>query len=456
VNQWDAPTMAVAPKTLEASLREIEYRFKQAKKDLDKEAKDKYAKDLKQKRKVDRLVRTYGEFEDQVDRQCAEIQEAAAAEYAAIREPVMMQRAEDHAEAVAAGMARRRALEMSVEEQLEELSKTVNRALNHKVWDQARDNRKVASEIEGEMVATMQINMGPHDPHGAEEGGRNYFEAVAGVEGRVRLDIKRQEQRDREAAERASESAAIKAAHAAARRGRTEMKRRQLAKAGKVAAWAVDELVREASRIGQSNLDDAQAQRDAEAKKFMEDFERQQAEEEAAANTPAAIAAREAQLLAASAQGIKKPAKYQSDKGVSFLQRRLANKGKMRAQVARAAREKAEAEAAKAKAEEDEVRMTQATYTRHSLRLAFFPFSDLNAHSGWWPRGSSVGTDLVLLSCGACDQIVARKAAEEKAAADALAAKKAAEQQAAAAALKAKADAAAAKEEAMRRRLGLA
>jgi hypothetical protein len=355
MNQWDKPSMAVAPETLDVPLREIEFRFRQAKKDLDKEAKDKFAAELKQKRKVDRLVRTYGEFEDQVSQQCTGIQEAAAAQYAAIREPVMLQRAEAHAEAVAAGQARRRALEMSVEEQLEELSQTVNRALNHKVWDQARDNRKVASEIEGEMVATMQINMGPHDPHGAEEGGRNYFEAVAGVEGRVRLDIKRQEQRDREAAERASESAAVKAAHAAARHGRIEMKRRQLATAAKVATWAVDEMVRDASRVGQSNLDQAQAERDAAAKKFMEDFERQQAEEEAAANTPAAIAAREAQLLADAAQGKKTHAKYEADKGISFLQRRLANKGKLRAQVERAAKEKAEEEAAKVKAEEDEV-----------------------------------------------------------------------------------------------------
>eukprot|EP01046_Picozoa_sp_COSAG06_P118831 COSAG06_NODE_66040_length_255_cov_0.878205_1_plen_73_part_01 len=73
------------------------------------------------------------------------------------------------------------------------------------MWEQARDNRKVAKEIEGEMVETMKINLGPHDPHGAEEGARNYFEAVAGVEGRVRLDLKQQEQRDREEAERASE-----------------------------------------------------------------------------------------------------------------------------------------------------------------------------------------------------------------------------------------------------------
>ena len=367
--------MAVAPRTLQAPLKEIEFRFKQAKKDLDKQAKDTYAKELKQKRKVDNLVKTHGEFEDQVDRQCAEIQEAAAAEYAAIREPVMMQRAEDHAEAVAAGMARRRALEMSVEEQLEELSKTVNRALNHKVWDQARDNRKIASEIEGEMVATMQIDMGPHDPHGAEEGGRNYFEAVAGVEGRVRLDIKRQEQRDREASERASESAAVKAAHVAARRGRIEMKRRRLASAEKVASWAVDELVREASRIGQSNLDEAQAQRDAAAKKFMEDFERQQAEEEAAANTPEAIAAREAQLLADSAQGKQKPARFQTDKGVGFLQRRLAKKGKVRAQVERTAREKAEAAAAKAKAEEEEVSMTHLQLISVYSSQSFYPRS---------------------------------------------------------------------------------
>ena len=61
-----------------------------------------------------------------------------------------------------------------------------------------------------------------------------------------------------------------------------------------------------------------------------------------------------------------------------------------------------------------------------------------------------------MMSCCVCDQIAERKAAEEKAVADAVAAKKAAEQQAAAAALKAKADAAAAREEAMRRRLGLA
>ena len=375
MNQWDKPSMAVAPETLDVSLREIEFRFRQAKKDLDKEAKDKYAAELKQKRKVDRLVRTYGEFEDQVSHQCAEIQEAAAAQYAAVREPVMLQRSEAHAEAVAAGQARRRALEMSVDEQLEELSKTVSRALNHKVWDQARDNRKVASEIEGEMVATMQINMGPHDPHGAEEGGRNYFEAVAGVEGRVRLDIKRQEQRDREAAERASESAAIKAAHVAARRGRIEMKRRQLASAAKVATWAVDEMVRDASRVGQSNLDQAQAERDAAAKKFMEEFERQQAEEEAAANTPAAIAAREAQLLADSAQGKKIHAKYEADKGISFLQRRLANKGKIRAQVERAAKEQAEEEAAKVKAEEEEVsRPAQRTHdscTPHPAPLIF-------------------------------------------------------------------------------------
>jgi hypothetical protein len=54
------------------------------------------------------------------------------------------------------------------------------------------------------------------------------------------------------------------------------------------------------------------------------------------------------------------------------------------------------------------------------------------------------------------EQTAAKKAAEEKAAADAIAAKKAADEKAVADALKAKADAAAAKEEAMRRRLGLA
>lgn len=379
MNRWDTPTMAVAPETLDIPLREIEFRYKQAKKDLDKEANDKYAQELKQKRKVDRLVRTYGEFEDQVNHQCSEIREAAAAEYAAIREPVMLKRAKDHAEAVSAGQARRRALEMSMEEQLEELSKTVEKALNHKVWDQARDNRKVASEIESEMVATMQINLGPHDPHGAEEGGRNYFEAVAGVEGRVRLDIKRQEQRDREAAERAAERAAIKAAHVAARRGRSEMKRRQLASAEKVAAWVVGKLVRDASHVGQSNLDRFQAERDAAAKKFMEDFERQQAEEEAAANTPEAIAAREAQFLAGSSQGNGKPAKYKADKGVGFLQRRLASKGKMRAQVERTKREKAAAEAAKAKVEEQEVsmapttiRVSQADHSTHDARSRWF------------------------------------------------------------------------------------
>ena len=67
-----------------------------------------------------------------------------------------------------------------------------------------------------------------------------------------------------------------------------------------------------------------------------------------------------------------------------------------------------------------------------------------------------VVTYVVALPCHAYDQIAARKAAEERAAADAVAAQRAAEQQAAAAALQAKADAAAAKEEAMRRRLGLA
>jgi hypothetical protein len=355
INKWDNPTLAVAPETLEVPLREIVFRFKQAKKDLDKEAKENYAKELKQKRKVDRLVRTYGEFEEQLEDECKEIQEAAAAEYAAIREPVMLKRSEDHAEAVAAGEARRRALEMSVEEQLAELSATVNKALNHKVWEQARDNRKVAKEIEGEMVETMKINLGPHDPHGAEEGARNYFEAVAGVEGRVRLDLKQQEQRDREEAERASEAAAVKAAHAAARRGRIESKRRQLASAEKVATWMVKKLVRDASRLGQANLDRAQAERDAAAKKFMEDFERQQAAEEAAANTPQAIAAREAQLLADAKEGKKKHEKYEADKGISYLQRRLAKKGKLRAQIEKAARDKAETEAAKVRAQEEEV-----------------------------------------------------------------------------------------------------
>jgi hypothetical protein len=91
------------------------------------------------------------------------------------------------------------------------------------------------------------------------------------------------------------------------------------------------------------------------------------------------------------------------------------------------------------------------------MRLTVFLSLDLHEiRSSWYSPGSSVDADLVLLSRGACDQIAARKAAEEKAAADAVAAKIVAEQQAAAAALKAKADAAAAKEEAMRRRLGLA
>lgn len=366
MNKWDKPTMAIAPETLDVPLRDLKLSFKLAKQILDKQAKDNYAKELKQKRKVDRLVKTYGEFEERVMHQCAEIQEAAAAEYSAIREPAMLKRADDHAEAVAAGQARRRALEMSVEEQLEEVSKMVNKALNHKVWKQAQDNRDVAANIEGEMVETMQIILGPHDPHGAEEGARNYFEAVAGVEGRVRLDLKREEQRAREAAERNAETMAVKAVHVAARRGRIAMKRRQLASAEKVAGWVVNRLVRDASRVGQSNLDRAKAERDAAAKKFMEDFERQQAEEEAAANTPEAIAAREAQLVADAVEGKTKLTKYTADKGVSFLQRRLANKGKLRANVERLEREKAAAEAAKVKAEEEEVSVTSTTAT-HGL-----------------------------------------------------------------------------------------
>ena len=342
INRWDNPTMAIAPETLDIPLSEIAFRSRMAQKDIEKEKKETFAKELKQKRKVDRLVRNEGEFFDQSDttglflgsslkEECKEIQEAAAAEYATIREPVMVARAEAHAEAVEAGRRRRASLELSVEEQMAELKATVDKALNHSVWALAKSNKAIAENIEGTMVETMEINLGPHDPHGAEEGGRNYFEAVAGVEGRVRLDLKQQEQRDREAAERSSEAAAVEAAHVAARKGRRTLQQKKLEVAEKTALWVLKRAVKDAVKEGQGIIDRAQAEKDAAAQKFVEDFERQAAEDEARENTPAAIAAREKALLSDASRF--QPIGMQQDKGVSFLKRRLVRKGKQRALV---------------------------------------------------------------------------------------------------------------------------
>ena len=134
-----------------------------------------------------------------------------------------------------AGHRRRVALEKSVEDQLADLDKTVAAALNHPLWRQAEENRSLRNQIESGIEQTMSIfkssTIDASIISESKEGGRQYFEATAGVDGRVRLDLATERQREREEAERVAEVRAMEAAHRAARRGRQAAKAQRHAQA---------------------------------------------------------------------------------------------------------------------------------------------------------------------------------------------------------------------------------